>query len=346
MTGTAIQERLVLGPGHRVEARFRKGKKWFGGRILAVNRDGSCDVRYVDGDVERGVDPALIRFPLADDAPGNKPAVLPRGMCTYELGEKILARFPFALDYLPGKVIAVHRDGTYDVRFEDGGKDSHVHPKYIKRRKASPKLPAPHRRAEPRFLVAQQLEARAPGTVDWRPALVTAVLEEGQYAIKYQDQGPSSGSGLVATHNLLRDMNAGEGLRAQTFEVGQMVEALYALGDVYFVAKVVGVREEGTCYDLRYSDGDLETGVGAEFMRPWIDVDRDEPEFDINDHLAVRVGEEWLPAKVRRVNQTHDGKFCYDVVTLSGTRRMSRIPVEALRKLVEAEAARGRAASR
>jgi ribosomal protein L27 len=41
--------------GDRIEALFKgKGTKWFPGTILSANRDSTFDIRYDDGDLEKG----------------------------------------------------------------------------------------------------------------------------------------------------------------------------------------------------------------------------------------------------------------------------------------------------
>ena len=47
--------------GDEVEARVKGGAKWLPGRITEVNRDGTFDVRYDDGDEERRVESRMIR---------------------------------------------------------------------------------------------------------------------------------------------------------------------------------------------------------------------------------------------------------------------------------------------
>lgn len=323
--------------GQPVEARFRGGKKWFAGKITAVNTDGSYDVRYLDGDSERGLDASMLRVPASEDGPLTNTVTLTRGMSTYELGDAIEVRFPFAIEYLPGRVIAVNRDGTYDVRFEDGNKDSHVHPKYIKRRKGTPKVPAPPR-PEPRFTVAQAVEARVAGSSEWRPAQITGV-DNGMYAVKYQDDGPSSSMSVLLAQSLLRLPSAARELRKQAFAVGDTVEAMHALGETYYVAKVVGVHGQGAYYDVRYTDGDLEAGVSVEFLRAVLPPEEAEPEYDTHDNVDVRLHDKWVPARVRRVNQDHRGKFYYDVVTLKDGKSVSRLSGGDLRKVAEEAAA-------
>ena len=46
--------------GQRVDGKFR-GRAWHPGRIVSVNRDGTYDLHYDDGDEERGVAASSIR---------------------------------------------------------------------------------------------------------------------------------------------------------------------------------------------------------------------------------------------------------------------------------------------
>ena len=51
----------LLSRGTRVEARYRGKSKWYKGKILRANTDGTYDIEYDDGDVERRVAKSLIR---------------------------------------------------------------------------------------------------------------------------------------------------------------------------------------------------------------------------------------------------------------------------------------------
>ena len=47
--------------GSRVEARFEGGDEWYPGVVSELNADGSCSVRYDDGDEEKRVPRTSIR---------------------------------------------------------------------------------------------------------------------------------------------------------------------------------------------------------------------------------------------------------------------------------------------
>jgi hypothetical protein len=62
----AARDPSALKVGDKVEARFRGGRKFFAGTISAVNRDGTYDVRYDDGDKEASIPAEDVRKPGAN----------------------------------------------------------------------------------------------------------------------------------------------------------------------------------------------------------------------------------------------------------------------------------------
>jgi hypothetical protein len=47
-----------------VEGNYRGKGKWYPGRINRVNRDGTVDIDYNDGEKETKVEESLVRIPL------------------------------------------------------------------------------------------------------------------------------------------------------------------------------------------------------------------------------------------------------------------------------------------
>jgi hypothetical protein len=110
--------------GQKVEARFRGRAKWFKGKVRRVNRDGTYDIEYEDGDNERDVAAELVRA-LEE----SKPA--PPDAC-YEKGQKVEALFRGRSKWFKGMILRANRDGTYDVEYEDGDKETGVEAKLIR----------------------------------------------------------------------------------------------------------------------------------------------------------------------------------------------------------------------
>ena len=40
--------------GDPIEGRYLGGEEWYPGKIWRINDDGTCDIAYDDGDVEKG----------------------------------------------------------------------------------------------------------------------------------------------------------------------------------------------------------------------------------------------------------------------------------------------------
>jgi hypothetical protein len=57
--------------GDKVEAQFKGGKEWFAAWITAVNRDGTYDLGYDDGDKEASVPWQRVRKPEARQTPST-----------------------------------------------------------------------------------------------------------------------------------------------------------------------------------------------------------------------------------------------------------------------------------
>jgi hypothetical protein len=57
----AVDNHEVLSVGTKVEARYRGRARYYEGRVSRVNRNGTYDIDYVDGEKENFVEPALVR---------------------------------------------------------------------------------------------------------------------------------------------------------------------------------------------------------------------------------------------------------------------------------------------
>ena len=98
--------------GDKVEVLYKgKGTKWFSGKVSRVNRDGTYDIRYDDGDSESGALATNIRK-HPDAAVVSRPASLREGM-------KVEARFRGKDKYYPGVIRRENRDGTFDIDYND-----------------------------------------------------------------------------------------------------------------------------------------------------------------------------------------------------------------------------------
>ena len=109
--------------GDKVEAKCTGWTKYFKGEVTSVNRDGSYDIKFEDGERKRGVEKTQVRS-LGGSSTGTSSKIAE--------GASIRARYRGANGYTRGKIAAANRDGTYDIKYNDGLKESNVERRMIK----------------------------------------------------------------------------------------------------------------------------------------------------------------------------------------------------------------------
>ncbi|KAH8049180.1 tudor domain-containing protein [Aureococcus anophagefferens] len=105
--------------GAKVEARYRKSK-YYAGVIAKDNGDGTYDIDYDDGEKESKVAEALIKASAA--AAAAAPAAGKGG--AFAVGAKVEARYRGKSKYCVGVIAKDNGDGTYDIDYDDGEKES------------------------------------------------------------------------------------------------------------------------------------------------------------------------------------------------------------------------------
>merc|ERR1711880_14405 len=111
------------------------------GRITRVNRDGTYDIKFDDGERKSGVKSSQIKSKASkskkksssrrsDDESDADDA-------GYERGDKVEAKVSGWTKYYPGEITRVNSDGTYDIKFEDGERKSGVKKSQIKSKSSS-----------------------------------------------------------------------------------------------------------------------------------------------------------------------------------------------------------------
>jgi hypothetical protein len=104
------------------------------GRILRVNRNGTYDIRFNNGDFQGDVSPSNIRHRLdnrrffdSDDQTGSDGSL--------QREDKVMVRSGSGKEY-PGRITHIHRNGTYDVRFDNGDFQEYLSPSTVRRKYA------------------------------------------------------------------------------------------------------------------------------------------------------------------------------------------------------------------
>lgn len=99
--------------GTKIEAKW-KGGSFYKGTIAAFNADGTYAVNYDDGDKEAAVKEANIK--LQEVAP----------VTTFKVGDKVEAHWKGGQTWWKGTIAAVNADGTYNINYDDGDKESNL----------------------------------------------------------------------------------------------------------------------------------------------------------------------------------------------------------------------------
>ncbi|RLN48991.1 hypothetical protein BBJ28_00012921 [Nothophytophthora sp. Chile5] len=104
--------------GDVVKARYKKGARFFPGKIARVHSDGTYTVNYEDGDSETRVDSALI-----EGEAGKAEEKKRKG---FSVGDKVTAQYKRGLKWFPGKIVKARTDGTFDIQYDDGDVEMRV----------------------------------------------------------------------------------------------------------------------------------------------------------------------------------------------------------------------------
>ena len=243
---------------------------------MRKNGDDSYDIRYDDGDEEKGVAAEFVK--AAEDADkGSKtqrrqvaaPAPAPAAASDeedkatsggFEAGTKILARYKGKKRWYGGTVMKRNEDGSYDIMYDDGDKESGVAAEFVKAAEviaSDEAAPAPAPAAEgPTFEAGAKIEALYKGKKHWYTGAVDKVNADGTYDVIYDDGDTEKG--VKPEH-----IRAGAG--DSELEVGQRIEAKYRGKKKYYPGKIAA--RSGDTYDIAYDDGEKESGVARSLIR-------------------------------------------------------------------------------
>jgi chloramphenicol 3-O-phosphotransferase len=263
--------------GDKVEARFRGRSKWFKGTIRKAHRDGTFDVEYEDGDKETNVDAELIRSLEAPKKDEGSPDKGKGKGASLEVGDKVEARFRGRSKWFKGTILKAHRDGTFDVEYEDGDKETNVDAELIRSLEA-PKKEAEEAKGSDKgkgkgasLEVGDKVEARFRGRSKWFKGTILKAHRDGTFDVEYEDGDKETN----VDAELIRSLEApkkdegspdkGKG-KGASLEVGDKVEARFRGRSKWFKGTILKAHRDGT-FDVEYEDGDKETNVDAELIR-------------------------------------------------------------------------------
>ena len=309
-----------------VEARFGGRSRWFKAKVERANRDGTYHLVYADGDEERSVPKALMRRLGSDSSAQENKSVTKagggnNGNKKHRVGDEIDARYKKGRKWYPGKIRAVNRDGTFDIRYADGDTERDVEPSMVRGKEAASD-DSQEPMTDDNFLEGDKVEARFGGRSRWFKATVASRHRSGTYSLRYDDgdeemsvekhlirrvgidkttafESKSPGRRVVSGADSDVDSPAVKKLR-----VGDDVEARYKKGRKWFPGNIHAVNRNGT-YDIRYKDGDSERDVEPDLVRGLSNELGGGSDFKVGDKVEGRFGgrARWYKATVERANR-------------------------------------------
>ncbi|KAG2523432.1 hypothetical protein JM16_005333 [Phytophthora kernoviae] len=121
--------------GEKVEAQYKGKSKFYLGVISRCRLNGTYDIDYDDGEKETGVAAELIRSvgkktADSDDAPKAK---------KFKEGEKVEAQYKGKSKFYLGVISRCRLNGTYDIDYDDGEKETGVAAELIRSVESSSK---------------------------------------------------------------------------------------------------------------------------------------------------------------------------------------------------------------
>jgi hypothetical protein len=167
-----------------VEARY-KGGKWATARVRRAHRDGTYDIEFDNGERDMDVPAGGVRAFPTTPKPEDRGAEAAAAGGQFREGQKVEARFRGRSKWFKGKVLRANRDGTYDVEYEDGDRETDVNAELIRALEGASRPTTPASSAH--FHEGQKIEARYKAGTRWYKGRVSRSNRDGTFDIDYDD---------------------------------------------------------------------------------------------------------------------------------------------------------------
>jgi len=310
-----------LRKGQKVEARFKGGKRYYGGSIARAHPDGSADIDYDDGDSERRVPADRIRA-------SNEEETFERESGDQDLqnGDLVEALFRGGRKYYPGKISKVRMDGNFDIEYDDGDFERSV--PLSKIRKRTTKFA---HSGQKQFMVGDNVKAKFRGGRKFFPGKITRVNPDGTFSITYAD-GDRERS--VPEADIRKEVGENDASMEGRFSKGDEVEAKSPRSRRWKPGRVLRMNQDGS-FDVSFQDG--ETGRRIEPLKirkaptlSPVSHEASSDEFQVGDRVEARFkgGRKFFPGEIVRANVDGSFSIVYDDVD-----RETRVPRQFIRKL-------------
>jgi hypothetical protein len=244
--------------GDRVEGNYRGRGRWFKARVKRDRGDGTYDLDYDDGESDLRVPPELIRS-LEAEKVSAPPKV--RSNTKLEEGDKVEGNYRGRGKFYPGRISRDRGDGTYDIDYDDGEKETRVAEADIRSRETS-RASRGTSDSSGQFVEGTRVESNYRGRGKFYPGKISRIRDDGTYDVAYDD---GESEMCVPTAWIRSLAAAGANVKVRLFE-GSAVEGNYRGKGKWYKGKIVRDRGDGT-FDIDYYDGEKEMRVPEDLIR-------------------------------------------------------------------------------
>ncbi|KAG3230104.1 hypothetical protein PI124_g24797, partial [Phytophthora idaei] len=168
--------------GDKVEAQYKGKSKFYPGVISRCRLNGTYDIDYDDGEKETGVAAELIRSlgkkggGDSDDDPKHK---------KFKEGDKVEAQYKGKSKFYPGVISRCRLNGTYDIDYDDGEKETGVAAELIRSLGKKGGGDSDDDPKHKKFKEGDKVEAQYKGKSKFYPGVISRCRLNGTYDIDY-----------------------------------------------------------------------------------------------------------------------------------------------------------------
>jgi len=310
--------------GEKVEANYKSRGVWRRGTIISVKgsteKTSFYDIRYEDdGREEIDVTVDCIRSlkvesrTRADSFEARSQGADSESRI-YRLGEQVEARKDGGVRYQAARIHSVNRDGTYDLKYNDGTEERFISSKLIRSmggigatsrplsgaRRLDEETKGDTKKRNIEYNAGDKVEGNYRGRGKWYPGKITRDRGDGTFDISYDD-----GESETRVEKDLIRLKDGDVKKPARLEEGSKVEGNYRGRGKWYPGKITRDRGDGT-YDISYDDGESETRVEKDLIRLKDSGEMSSPKkgsrFEEGDKVEgnYRGRGKWYPGKITR----------------------------------------------
>jgi hypothetical protein len=286
--------------GSKVEVNYKGKGKWFKGTVDHIRLNGTFDIKYDDGDRETGVDKENMRLQ-------STPKLVDR-TTRLEEGMKVEVNYKGKGKWFKGKIKREHSDGTFDIEYDDGDRETYVEKQNVRPRDGAESSNG----GKPRE--GDKVKASCKGSTRKYPGTIHADNYDGTFDIKFDD-GDRDRAVPERSVETEQSSSTGSSRGSQELIEGQQIEADFQGRGRFYAGRIARVRLNGT-FDINYDDGEKEVAVDRRSIRAGsVESTCSSRQARLEEGMKVEVNYKgkgkWFKGKISRVrlNGTFDVNF-------------------------------------